>query len=112
MLLAAGVAEVIERAFNLQEEICHCGADGCSRLSPASLHPTRAGYLLLKRDMQSPTPGQQPDPKHPATAGAVSDLAVAVATKTSAWLRPPSSSHAPRKGAGISQPQDADCKLT
>lgn len=91
MLLAAGVAEVIERAFNLQEEICHSGAECCSRLRPASLRPTRADYLVLNREMQSLTPGQQPDLKHPATAGAVLGL-------PSVWLQLPSSSHVPKRG--------------
>lgn len=77
MLLAAGVAEVIERAFNLREEICHSGADCCPWLSPASPRPTRVNYLVCNREMHSPTPGRQWDPKHPAIAWVAISVAVA-----------------------------------
>lgn len=105
MLLAAGVAEVIERAFNLQEEICHSGADCCSRLSPASLHPTRADYLVLYREGQSPTPLPTAGPETPSHSQGCAWSAVSGAAATS---RLPHAQMGPR----IPQPQDEDCKLT
>lgn len=87
MLSAAGVAEVIERAFNLREEICHSGADCCPWLSPATPRPTRVNYFICNREKRSPTPADngtrntQPQPGLP-----------------SAWLWPPSSSHVPKRG--------------